>query len=216
MTLTADLFYSFRSPYSYIGTKRYRALGEEYDLDLRLRPVYPIAIRTPEFFDRVNPKWPPYLFLDTHRVAERLGLTFVWPNPDPVVFDRARMKPAAEQPYIHRLTHRGVAACRRGKGMAFADEVMSVIWGGVADWHAGDHMAKAAARAGLDLGQLDAEVAADEAGIVAEIEASQDALDRAGHWGVPTLVFEGEPFFGQDRIDLALWTMQRKGLKRRT
>jgi len=33
--------------------------------------------------------------------------------------------------------------------------------------------------------------------------ANQDALKAAGHWGVPTLVFDGEPFFGQDRIAMA-------------
>ena len=49
----------------------------------------------------------------------------------------------------------------------------------------------------------------------AEIAGNQDALEAAGHWGVPTLVFDGEPFFGQDRIDLAVWRMQQKGLVER-
>ncbi len=46
----------------------------------------------------------------------------------------------------------------------------------------------------------------------AGIFAPQNALNAAGHWGVPTLVFEGEPFFGQDRIDMALWRMKQKGV----
>jgi len=28
-------------------------------------------------------------------------------------------------------------------------------------------------------------------------------------------VFNGEPFFGQDRIDMAIWRMEQNGLKRR-
>jgi len=28
-------------------------------------------------------------------------------------------------------------------------------------------------------------------------------------------VFDGEPFFGQDRIDVAVWRMQQKGLVER-
>jgi 2-hydroxychromene-2-carboxylate isomerase len=32
---------------------------------------------------------------------------------------------------------------------------------------------------------------------------------------VPTFVFENEPFFGQDRIDLLIRRMQSKGLARR-
>ena len=50
MTLTADLFFSFRSPYSYLAIGRYRAMAEEWDVDIALRPVYPLAIREPDFF----------------------------------------------------------------------------------------------------------------------------------------------------------------------
>ena len=57
MTLEADLFWSFRSPYSYLATPEYRKLTEDYDLKINVRPVYPIAIRTPDFFKAVNPKW---------------------------------------------------------------------------------------------------------------------------------------------------------------
>ncbi len=28
------------------------------------------------------------------------------------------------------------------------------------------------------------------------------------------MVFQGEPFFGQDKIELLLWRMQQKGLER--
>ena len=49
----------------------------------------------------------------------------------------------------------------------------------------------------------------------AEVAANQAALEAAGHWGVPTLVFNGEPFFGQDRIDLAIAKMQSAGLETR-
>ena len=53
-------------------------------------------------------------------------------------------------------------------------------------------------------------------GRYAEVAASQAALEAAGHWGVPTLVFDGEPFFGQDRIDLALWRLKQAGLAPRS
>jgi len=32
---------------------------------------------------------------------------------------------------------------------------------------------------------------------------------------VPTMVFEGEPFFGQDRLDLLVWRLEQHGLARR-
>ena len=66
------------------ATPRLRAWQEEYDLDVRFRPVYPIAIRTPDFFDQVNPQWFSYFGTDLRRVAEFLELPMKWPSPDPV------------------------------------------------------------------------------------------------------------------------------------
>ena len=121
-----------------------------------------------------------------------------------------------EQPHIFRLTRLGQAAARRGKSLAFCDEVSRLIWGGAENWHEGDHLAGAATRAGLDLDELDAEAIKDSEVLDAEIAANQAALEAAGHWGVPTLVFDGEPFFGQDRIEMAVWRMQQKGLVARS
>jgi 2-hydroxychromene-2-carboxylate isomerase len=87
MTLTFDLFWSFRSPYSYLATARLARLADEYDVDVRVRPVLPLAVRDPEFFERVNPLWPPYVLRDTFRIAQFIGVPFGWPRPDPIVQD---------------------------------------------------------------------------------------------------------------------------------
>jgi 2-hydroxychromene-2-carboxylate isomerase len=215
MGLQADVFWSFRSPYSYLATSRYSALAQEYDLTINLRPVYPLAIREPDFFERSHPNWLRYTFTDMFRVAQFHGVPFGPPRPDPIVQDVQTRKIAAEQPYIFRLTRLGQAAARRGKSIAFCDEVSRLIWGGAENWHEGDHLAGAASRAGLDLAALDAEALSDAEALDTEIAANQAALEAAGHWGVPTLVFDGEPFFGQDRIDMALWRMEQKGLTKR-
>lgn len=215
MTLTADLFFSFRSPYSYLAIGRYRAMAEEWDVDIALRPVYPLAIREPDFFERNPPNWLRYTFTDMFRVAQFHGIPFGPPRPDPIVQNVMTRKIADEQPYIFRLTRLGQAAARRGKGTEFAHEAGRLIWGGAENWHEGDHLAEATQRAGLDLAELDAEAVADAEALDAEIHANQTALEAGGHWGVPTLVFEGEPFFGQDRIEMVLWRMQQKGLQKR-
>jgi 2-hydroxychromene-2-carboxylate isomerase len=216
MTLHADLFFSFRSPYSYLAVGRYRALAAEHDLAISLRTVLPIAIRDPGILFTGNPNVGRYIFIDAARSAQMMGIPYRWPRPDPVVQNLSTREIAAEQPYIHRLCRLGQAAERRGAGLDFADEVSRVIWSGAFDdWHEGDHLVGAAARAGLDLAELDAEVASDAATLDAEIAANQTALEAAGHWGVPTLVFNGEPFFGQDRIAMAQWRLEQKGLVRR-
>ena len=46
MTLAIEVYWSFRSPWSYLATPRSASWQREYDLDVVFRPVYPIAIRT--------------------------------------------------------------------------------------------------------------------------------------------------------------------------
>jgi len=215
MTLSIELYWSFRSPYSYLATGRLVAMQRDYDLDIAVRPVLPIAIRKGEFFTQVNPMWIPYLLRDTARIAEMLGLPYAWPRPDPVVTEPGTFKAAKDQPYAPRLTRLGCAAAERGKGLAFLDEVSKVIWSGTQNWDQGDHLTKAAARAGLDLAELEAAVNADIAKYDAVIETNQKAQADAGHWGVPLMVFKGEPFFGQDRLDLLLWRLKQNGLQPR-
>src|SRR5690606_2122652 len=155
MTLAADLFFSFRSPYSYLAVGRYRELAETHDVEIALRPVYPLAIRQPDFFERNHPNWLRYTLVDVMRVAQFHGIPFGPPRPDPIVQDIATRTIAVEQPYIRRITRLGQAAARRGKGLAFAHEAGKLIWGGAENWHEGEHLAGAAERAGLDLAELD-------------------------------------------------------------
>lgn len=215
MTLHADLFFSFRSPYSYLSVGRYRQMCEEYDLDIALKPVYPLAIRQPDFFERNHPNWLGYTFRDMFRVAQFHGIPFGPPSPDPIVQDVQTRQISAEQPYIRRITRMGQIAARKGQGLTFAHEAGKLIWGGAKDWHEGQHLSGAAERAGLDFAELEAEAASDPETLDLEIAANQAELEAAGHWGVPTLVFEGEPFFGQDRIEMAKWRMEQKGLAKR-
>ncbi len=216
MTLKADLYFSFRSPYSYLAIGRYRALTEMFDVDITLRTVWPIAIRSPDLLFSGNPAAPRYILMDSMRVAQMLEIPYRWPNPDPIKQDMATLTIAPEQPLIRRVCRMGQAATRRGRGLPFADEVSKIIFDGSTDnWHEGDHLARAAQRAGLNLAELDAEAVSDVDALDAEIAANQEALEAAGHWGVPTLVFDGEPFFGQDRIETVLWRMNEKGLTER-
>ena len=210
-----DVFWSFRSPYSYLATGRLVEMEARYALEVNVRPVLPIAVRTPEFFRRVNPLFPAYLVRDVLRLGEFLGIPIRWPRPDPVVMNPDGSYPL-EQPWIHRLTRLGVAAAERGRGLPFLDEVSKLIWDGRTEgWHEGAHLSEATGRAGLDLAELDEAIEKDSKHFVDAIDANQAALEAAGHWGVPTMVFEGEPFFGQDRLDLLEWRLEKAGVQPR-
>lgn len=213
MTEPVDVYWSFRSPYSYLATYDLVQLREDFDVEVNLRVVLPLAIRNKAaVFAPGNTKPVRYIMLDWMRRAEYLGHPHAWPSPDPVVQEIPSMKVAADQPHIYRLSCLGVEAQRRGKGLEFASAVSRLLFGGTSDWDKGQHLVEAAASAGLDL--ADMEKAISEGDHLSEIEANHTGLEHAGHWGVPTMVVLGEPFFGQDRIETLRWRLGRLGLAR--
>jgi 2-hydroxychromene-2-carboxylate isomerase len=216
MSFSVDLFFSFRSPYSYLALPKTLKMVADYDVAVNLRPVYPLAVRVPGFFKRANPQFARYVVLDSSRVAKHENIPFRFPRPDPIVQDMATLDVAADQPYIHRLTRLGAAAQLQGRSLVFVDAISRVLWDGtVKGWSEGDHLASAAMAAGFDLAAMEAAVTADPDRYEAVIADNEKAHAASGHWGVPTFVFENEPFFGQDRIDLLIWRMESRGLTRR-
>jgi len=210
MAPNVDVFWSFRSPYSYLATPELLRLRDDFDVEVRFRPVLPIAVRAKQSLFTEDKRRVRYIMLDMVRRAEFLGMPFGIPSPDPIVQDLETFEVPDEQLYIYRLTGLGVDAERRGKGLEFAFHVSALIWGGTPGWNEGDKLAEAAERAGLDLAEMDDAIAADDP--MPQIDANQAALDASGHWGVPTMVFKGEPFFGQDRIETLRWRLGTAGL----
>jgi len=102
-----------------------------------------------------------------------------------------------------------------GAGIEFADEVSALIWGGTEGWDQGDHLSEATTRAGLELAEMDQKAVIEADRIESVIENNQSDHHQAGHWGVPTCAFRGEPFFGQDRLDVLLWRLKKEGLELR-
>jgi len=216
MTLSVDLYYSFRSPYSYLALPRTRKLAADYDVAVNLRPVYPLAVRVPGFFKKTNPKFLRYVAIDAPRVAQHESIPFGVPRPDPIVQDLTTLEVAEHQPYIHRLTRLGAMAQLEGRSLVFAAAIAPVIWDGtVKGWNEGDHLARAAAAAGFDLPAMDKAIEADPDRYEQVIAGNEKDHAASGHWGVPTFVFDNETFFGQDRIELLIWRMESKGLTRR-
>ena len=65
-----DVYWSFRSPYSYLVTPDLLRLRENYDVAVEMRIVYPIAIRDPSLvFDPANPNKSRYIVRDARRRA---------------------------------------------------------------------------------------------------------------------------------------------------
>ena len=184
MTLAVDLFFSFRSPYSYLALSKTRKMVADYDVTVNLRPVYPLAVRVPGFFKRANPQFARYVVLDSSRVAKHENIPFRFPRPDPIVQDMATLEVAERQPYIHRLTRLGAAAQAEGRSLVFVDAISRVLWDGtVKGWNEGDHLARAASAAGFDLPAMDAAVTADPDRFEAVIADNEKAHAASGQLG---------------------------------
>ncbi|PHR56272.1 MAG: disulfide bond formation protein DsbA [Robiginitomaculum sp.] len=154
MTPIIDLYWSFRSPYSYLALKPTIALLNAWDVDIHIKIVLPLALRQPSFFDSRGPEWMGYLMRDVFRLAQMSNQTIASPNPDPVIMDVSTGTFAKEQPLVKRLSRLGILASDAGHGLAFLNEVSTLIWSG-AKWDEGNALSDAIALAGLNLTSLE-------------------------------------------------------------
>lgn len=214
--LTIDVFWSMRSPYCYLALDRLLELRRLWSVEIALRVVYPIAVRNPDFFKTAPRHYRSYHLLDAQRVADFNAIPYGRPQPDPILQDMETNEIAAEQPHIRHLTRLAAAAGEEGKGLDFQDRVMRLLWDGSTDnWNKGSHLRDAIAGAGLDADALLSAVESNPEHFDAVIETNQQAQADAGHGGVPLFSFNGEPFFGQDRLEPLLWRLKQHGLQQR-
>ena len=212
-----DLYFSYRSPYSYLILPRMLKLKEKYDIEINFKVVYPIAIRMPEWFEGKN--FFTFFFfkmIDMRLQAKKLGIPFTSKlKPDPIRQNIMTGKISSHQPYIFDICHLGQMAQMKGVGMEFAFEVSSLIFGGVENWNTDENLSEAAKKVGLDLNQLRNSVNVHEEEIIGQIKQNQVDQLNAGHHGVPLTVIGDKHFFGQDQFDKIMKTLKENGLKER-
>ena len=212
-----DLYFSYRSPYSYLILPRMLKLKEKYDIEINFKVVYPIAIRMPEWFEGKN--FFTFFFfkmIDMRLQAKKLGIPFTSKlKPDPIRQNIMTGKISSHQPYIFDICHLGQMAQMKGVGMEFAFEVSSLIFGGVENWNTDENLSEAAKKVGLGLNQLRESVNVHEEEIIEKIKQNQVDQLNAGHHGVPLTVIGDKHFFGQDQFDKIMETLKENGLKER-
>jgi len=227
--LKADVIWSMRSPYSYIALQRLVWLQSNYNVDLTIRPVMPIAVRSTKggkgkaggafgvWYKLQDAMW------DAVRMGQYNGVPYKWASPDPVWQNLhppggegyGYVHPPEKQPYIGWIVRLGCYAQLQGKSLEYVNQVSSLIHGDhVAHWPA--HVKKHFNRIeGLD---YDTAVKYMQKNIE-EIDncwlGNSQIQTQAGHGGVPLMIFQGEPFFGGDRFDAFVWRLQQSGLTKR-
>lgn len=188
---TVELWYSIRSPYSWIVFPRAVAIARHYGAELKLRPILPMVMRglpVPRIKSR-------YIMLDTKREAERAALPF-GTIVDPV-------GKGAEQALA--VIHHAIP---RGLGEALSERALKAAWAEGVDLAEVSEIRRLGVAAGLTVAEVDAALADDS--WRAAVEANRAALFDAGLWGPPSFrVNGGEAWWGQDR----LWLLEEDILR---
>jgi len=187
-----DLYFSFRSPYSWIALPRVIALAKQYDARLRLRFVLPMVMRGLPIPEAKR----LYIVSDTKREAERVGLPFGL-IADPV----------------GKPTERGLAvlhhAIGQDKGEAFAVSFMRGVFAEGINARTDAGLLKLCNRADISAEQMHAALADPGWRVVAE--ANREEMFELGIWGVPAFrVNGGSAHWGQDRLWLLEQQLMRK------
>lgn len=195
MTARVDFFFSFRSPYSYLAGPRAFALRDKFDIELEYRGVIPMAMRG----QSVPRAKQLHTLRDVAREARRLGMPFGRIH-DPLGRGAIRCLLVAEH------------ARDEGREREFVLEASRGIWGEAMDVSRDGPLRKICERAGL--GWSGCAAALDDSDARARVDASTAALDELGHWGVPVFAFDGELYWGQDRIEDLERALRGAGLER--
>jgi 2-hydroxychromene-2-carboxylate isomerase len=223
--LEADVCWSMRSPYSYLTLNRLTWLHSNYNVNINIRVIFPVAVRTRHESGKAGSgRWYKMgdALHDTHRTGKYEGVPFKYPYPDPIwqneyppeSADNA-IHPLEKQPYIGWLTRLGNYAELQGKGIHYVHAVSSLIWGGHAD-HWPDHVKERFNSIdGLDYDTAIQNIREHTEEVDAVWQKNQMIQLNAGHGGVPLMIFQGEPFFGQDRFNQFYWRLRQSGLTRR-
>ena len=176
-----EYFFSFRSPYSYISGPRAFDLIKRFNIELVWRGVRPMAMR-----GQPLPRSKQfYILRDTAREADRLGMPF-GKIYDPLGEGVWRCLTIAEHAKsLGRLPEFVLAASRAS-------------WGEGIDVNQDAPLRAICEKSGLDWNDCTAAIANAE--FRQRVEDNTARLSSLGQWGVPTFLFRGEAFWGQDRI----------------
>jgi 2-hydroxychromene-2-carboxylate isomerase len=187
------LYFSFRSPFSWLAHHRLAVTGAIPWRSLEPIPVYP---PDPETAERVSggKTRGTYLREDASRIAHAYGLQIVWPETgDP---DWARPHSAF------------LWAQARGAGQGFASELYRARFQEGADIGTDERIGAAAEAAGLD--PADGVSAAEDPRWREVLRAGFGKMREDRAFGVPTFVVDGERFWGNDRLEWVLRLLAEK------
>lgn len=185
-----DLFYSLSSPWAHLGLAKFRAMVARHRARVVLHPIVVvqenggIPLRS-----RPRPR-RDYHETELDRWRRHLGVKLNL---------RPRHYPTDPRPAARMVIAGLQAGAKVETLLDFSQGVLAAIWADERDVLDPQVRVDLAIRHGLDGKALLA--AADSPAVFAQWASHERQAIAAGVFGTPTFVFEGERFWGQDRLD---------------
>lgn len=193
--LTCELWFSFRSPYSYLALEQIEAVLAPYEVPLQLRPILPMVARGVPLPSVKR----MYIVHDAKREADRLGIAF-GEICDPLGTGIDNCLAIA-----HWAGKRSPDAA-----LAFAKSAMRGIWAEARDVAEYVDLKHIVERANLPWDEAKAAIGDAEAAKAAQLHAADLAVIHL--WGVPSIRCGDFIAWGQDRLPLLGDRLRRHAL----
>lgn len=182
-----EMFFSFRSPYSYLALEKLPAFVKRTGIDLRLRPVMPMITRGVPLSGQKR----RYIWFDSTREARRQGIAF-GKIADPLI----------EEGYKNALALFPLAEAR-GKALEFSRAAMCAAF--AEGRYLSDESVLRRLTNDLGMEWPKCSEALGNEGWRAAAEENAAALRKLGLWGVPSFRCGEVSVWGQDRM----WLLER-------
>jgi len=177
-----EMFWSIRSPYSYIALVRVRELAEHYKVPLVVKPVLPMVMRRMQ----VPRHKKNYIAFDTKREAKQCGLKF-GKISDPLGAG------------VERCYALFYYAQTQEKGLDYLESYARGVWSQGIQSDTDKGLKKIVERAGLNWQTAKTILSDDNWRNWAQSNLAE--LYGNEQWGVPSFKYGDICLFGQDRID---------------
>ena len=188
-----DFYFDFISPFGYFGSLRVETLAAKYGRTVEWHAML-LGVSVMKVMGLKplleTPLKGPYSVRDAARYARMHGLKLERP------FDSPQMDPrACAQAFYWCKAH------RPGEEAPLAAALLDAYWAEGRELASPEAVADVAAAEGFDRAEVRAAIGSDESRALLR-KAVERSLER-GIFGSPTLVIDGEPFWGVQSLELA-------------
>jgi 2-hydroxychromene-2-carboxylate isomerase len=192
------LYFAYTSPYSYLAFEPAYGLEQSHHVRVRFIP-YGLNIRKvygPLDREDADRRKVRYLYIDARRIAKERGL---------VIYPPKRI-------FNARLAfYGGLYAAKNRQFRPYSDRVFERFWKQELDVESRDAISAVIGQVGLEPADF---LRYADTGARADLDACFAEADRDQVFGVPTFIVDGEPFWGEDRIEWVIRKLDTMGLRR--